>query len=561
MMINPREAVRSSALYAPIRRWRLDWLTKRKNVYPDWEILLKGCEHIWQKHKHKKTGPRIAIATSLGLSFTSNTIDSLMAVALKSRGAQVELLYCDGVLPACQILDHQLVPNYSRLIEKGPQHDFCSVCTSAAERCVLPLGLTIRKFSEYITEADKVASLDFASKYSVDLNSTSEDARIVHAKAGALRFLGRAIFQPNDEAIYGRYLAAAYLSDIAASNIFKAHNYDVVVAHHGIYVPQGPIAHVVKDSGIRLVTWHPAYRNKSLIFQHDGTYHKMMISESTQAWDEIELTAEQDDELDKYLKSRETGAEDWISFQRRKPESEQALRAELGIEIDKNITLLAANVAWDACLHYPESAFGNMVDWAIETVEWFNENPDEHLIVRCHPGEVITQPAAQDRLDNALVEAFPNMPENVTIITPEMETNTYALARLSKRTVIFNTKMGMELTAFGFPVIVAGDAWIRGKGFSYDANSSESYIALLNNDKTYLPLTSEQMARARRYAYHFFFRRCIPVQALDDHGWPLVSLSSTAFKQAQPGKDLGLDIICAGIIGGKPFEYESARHS
>ena len=108
MMINPREAVRSSALYAPIRRWRLDWLTKRKNVYPDWEILLKGCEHIWQKHKHKKTGPRIAIATSLGLSFTSNTIDSLMAVALKSRGAQVELLYCDGVLPACQILDHQL---------------------------------------------------------------------------------------------------------------------------------------------------------------------------------------------------------------------------------------------------------------------------------------------------------------------------------------------------------------------------------------------------------------------------------------------------------------------
>ncbi len=556
-------ALRNSALYAPVRRWRLDKLTKREDAYPDWGKLLDGHAERWQEARQNADGPRVAIATSLGLNFTVNTIDSLIAVALTLRGARVDFIYCDGALPACQVLDHKIVPNIQRLIERGPQFDFCDICTGAAERCVSPLGLNVIRFSEYIGSADKVAAKAFAKVHKATIDFSEPDARLEHARAGALRFFGKATLNETlaDSEIYARYLEAAYLTDVAARKIFIPEQYHVVLAHHGIYVPQGPIAHVIKESSTRLVTWHPSYRNKRLIYQHDDTYHKKMISEPVETWDSTILTDQENADLDEYLISRETGKKDWITFQRKAPELEKTLVSELGLDEDKKLTLLAANVAWDARLHYPKSAFGDMIEWTIETVKWFEKNPDQELVIRCHPGEVMSQPVAQDRLDDAIHKAFPNLPENVTIIPPEMITNTYVLARLARRVVIFNTKLGMELAARGQSVIVAGDAWIRGKGFSHDADSAQSYIKLLDSEETFKPLTPTLTAKAKRYAYHFFFRRCIPVKVLEKkNGWSLTSLTGNSMEMSYPGRDPGLDVICDGILNGSSFEFNLANN-
>jgi hypothetical protein len=167
----------------------------------------------------------------------------------------------------------------------------------------------------------------------------------------------------------------------------------------------------------------------------------------------------------------------------------------------------------------------------------------------------MSSPRAQDRLDHHLAAAFPAMPPNVRIITPEMETNTYAIARAARGTLIYNTKMGVELAARGHPVVVAGDAWIRGKGFSRDASDAAAYRLLLESDETFRPLTDGERDLARRYAFHFFFRRCLEIGALDSAaGWPLTRLTEDAFQRAMPGADEGLDTICKGMLEGTPFE-------
>ncbi len=552
------KTVRQSDLYAPVRRERLRNLTRRPGVYPDWRTLLSAATAEWQSAIAAPKTRRVLIATHVGLHFTANTVDSLLAVALTFRGAQVDILQCDAALSACMIAEHTLAPSVPRFARVGPSTDFCSVCQSAGERLYAGTGISTLRLSDFLRPEDLEAASAFAAEaVRHGTGNPPKSAREEHALAGALRFFGKAAL-PDDEtstAVYRRYLEAAHQASAAAARLLDTNTYDAVIAHHGIYVPQGLLAEQVKRRGIRLVTWHPAYRTGRLIFQHGDTYHRAMIEEPESAWNRP-LGAAEDQELDQYLAQRVTGASDWIAFQRAEGISRDKALASLHLDPARPAYALFANVAWDARLHYRSSAYGDMRDWAIDTVRWFAAHPDRQLIIRCHPGEVLSNPRAQDRLDLAINTAFPTLPENVRLVPPESSLNSYSIAAACRGAMIFNTKMGMELSARGMPVVVAGDAWVRGKGFTHDASSPADYRALLSDPDTFTPLAPAAVARARRYAYHFFFRRCIPVAALAEQGGEsLMSLRENAASLAMPGRDAGLDVICEGVLNGSTFEY------
>lgn len=552
------KAVRSSGLYAPVRRARLDRLTRRPGAYPDWRQLLAELDDAWPVALAAPKNKRVLIATQVGLHFSANTVDSLLAIALTLRGAQVDVLMCDSALSACMMTEYTLTPSVERFSRKGPAVDFCRVCQSAGERLYEGTGVNTIKLSDYLTGSDYQAALDFAAAEEHAPKTDTPSSEIhEHALAGALRFFGRATL-PDDAIstkVYGRYLSGAFEAATAAERILASGNYDCVVAHHGVYVPQGLVAFAARKQGVRLVTWHVAYREGRLIFQHGDTYHRAMIDELEAAWN-IPLSAQQEADLDRYLAERVTGASDWIAFQRSSDRSENNTVRTLGLDAGRPVYAMFANVAWDARLHYQASAYGDMRDWAIDTVRWFADRQDLQLVIRCHPGEVMNNPRAKDRLDDAIRATFPVLPDNVRIVPPENTLNSYSLAAISRGAIIFNTKMGMELSARGLPVVVAGDAWVRGKGFTHDASSPEGYRALLSDPATFEPIAPAEVERARRYAWHFFFRRCIPVSALGErHKDGTMTLQPDAATKALSGMDPGLDLICDGVLNQAEFEY------
>lgn len=557
-MANLAKALRASDFYAPIRRERLRRLTRRPGAYPDWNVLLSREAEAWRSALAAPKTKRVLIATQIGLHFSANAIDSLLAVALTLRGAQVDVLLCDGALSACMIAEHTLAPSVERYARVGPSTDFCDVCQSAGERLYAGTGINVIRLSQFLTDDDRRTARAFATSESGLAPSDLPKSPIhEHALAGALRFFGRASLpdDPTSKAVYGRYLAGALESAQASARLLETNAYDAIIAHHGVYVPQGLLAAEARQRGIRLATWHVAYREGCLIFQDGDTYHRAMIDEPEAEWN-IPLTGDQDKALDGYLADRVTGASDWIAFQRKASMTNDATAKALGLDLALPIYALFANVAWDARLHYATSAYGDIRDWAIDTVRWFAAQPDQQLVIRCHPGEVMNSPRAQDRLDDAIRAAFPTLPTNVRIVAPENELNSYSIAAISRGALIFNTKMGMELSARGMPVVVAGDAWVRGKGFTRDASSSEDYLALLADSEVFSPLTPAETERARRYAWHFFFRRCIPVAALGEHRSDgTMALKPEAASLSLPGRDAGLDVICEGVLNGSGFAY------
>ena len=154
-----------------------------------------------------------------------------------------------------------------------------------------------------------------------------------------------------------------------------------------------------------------------------------------------------------------------------------------------------------------------------------------------------------------IARRYPSLPPNIFVVSHDSPLNTYALMALCQAVLIYGTKTGVELTPLGQPVVVAADAWIRGKGLTVDASTREEYEQALDSLTSLEPLDAETTTRARRYAYHYFFRRMIPISSLAE-GAADVRLAVDSLEQLRPGKDPGLDVICSGIINGTPFVFD-----
>ena len=278
------------------------------------------------------------------------------------------------------------------------------------------------------------------------------------------------------------------------------------------------------------------------------------MSEPRGHWESAALTPSQDRELTKYLASRREGLFDWIVFHRPRRQDADDIARRLGLDRSKPIVGLLTNVTWDAQLHYPANAFPNMLEWLVQTCRYFATRPDLQLLIRVHPAEISGFPPSRQPILGELGKSLPELAPNITVVPPESDMSTYALMSLCNAAIIYGTKMGVELTSAGLPVIVAGEAWIRSKGLTRDASSPAEYFRILSELPFKERLGAGQLARARQYAYHFFFNRMIPLAFIDPKaGYPIYGLKLDRLQQLLPGTSEGLDTICDGILGRRPF--------
>jgi hypothetical protein len=176
------------------------------------------------------------------------------------------------------------------------------------------------------------------------------------------------------------------------------------------------------------------------------------------------------------------------------------------------------------------------------------------LLIRVHPAEISGFPPSRQPILRELHQRLPRLAANVVVVPPESGMSTYALMSLCNAAIIYGTKMGVELTSVGLPVIVAGEAWIRNKGLTYDASSPAEYFRILAQLPFPARLGPVQLARARRYAYHFFFNRMIPLPFVEPKaGYPIYRLKLDTLSKLLPGQSRGLDTICDGILNRQPF--------
>jgi len=529
---------------------------------PAFAELLETEREAWEEAVERaKPGPEVLLATSVGGNYPIREMDSLLAMALTLAGARVSILLCDGALPACEQCVRQNYPSAEEFIKIGPGRT-CETCFGGAEARFEALGLEVLRYSQFITNRQRRDAADKAERFTRDqMAFYVEDGVAIgeHALAGTLRFYARGDLstEPTAEAALRRYFQAALLTHAALKRLFTERKFVCASFHHGIYVPQGIVGETARRLGVRVANWVVAYRKRRFVFSHGDTYHHTLLDEPVAAWENVDFTDDARARTEAYLHSRRSGSQDWIYFHENPEEGAEAVRKEVGLSADRPAVLMLTNVIWDAQLHYRANAFPSMLDWIEETIRYFIKRPEMDLVVRVHPAELRGGIPSRQRVADEIARLFPTLPKNIIIIGPERNISTYAIAEQCNAAIIYGTKTGVELSGMGIPVVVAGEAWIRNKGLTRDASSAEGYYKILDELPFAERLDEATRAKALKYAFHFFFRRMIPVSSITP-----VKGENTPFRagartlaEISPENDPGLATICRGIIEGAPFIY------
>ena len=532
------------------------------NTLPDLKKI-KSAIKIKSNKKRKK----ILIATSAGGLKSQIVFETAISLGLEKEGIDVEFLLCDEVLSACIMTTYSNISE-NNLISGKKIREKCSRCYEPTKNYLSNSGYNVVTLGNYITEDQKnnILKKKFDHLNIDEIKNLKEENITIgeHAYSGTLRYYAKTNLngEIKGKSVLIQYLKSALITKVAIENLFKEKNYDEVFLNHGIYVPQGIIIDVAKKFNLNSSTWCPGYRKKTFCLTRGDTYHRSLIYEDNSNWENFKFGSIEEKKILDYLKSRMIGKNDWIHFYKEKPNFDaKSYFTEKKIDPNKPLIGMATSVLWDAQIDFPSNCFDNCLDWVFDTIRFFKKNQDLQLIIRISPAEVNEIKPARQKVFDEIKKEFKDLPNNIFIVQPEETISSYAILRECHNIIIYGSRIGIEMAALGKPVIVCGEGFIRNKKIALDVTSRENYKKILNN----LPIQENLMPkdyvmRAKKYAYHFFFRRMIELNLISErkNKWPMWTISDESPRYInEEMEDPGYQSIIDAFVNERDFVFKN----
>ncbi len=301
----------------------------------------------------------------------------------------------------------------------------------------------------------------------------------------------------------------------AAQSIYawlRANKPDVVVVPNGTILEFGIVYRVARYLKIPTSTYEFSDQKDAFWL---GQNTEIMRQDTSQMWavkQQESMTKEQLGRIKNLFEAREKArttenfTRQWQSLP---SQGSQSVKEALKLD-DRPIVLLATNVLGDSLTLGRQVFTKTMAEWVSRTILYFIGRPDIQLIIRIHPGEILTR---EYSMVDVVRKTLPELPEYIHVIAPEEKVNTYDLMALCDMGLVYTTTVGLEMALKGLPVVVAGQTHYRGRGFTYDPTSWVDYFKilgrLLENPKSFR-LDKEKTDLAWKYAYHFFYTFPLP---------------------------------------------------
>lgn len=415
----------------------------------------------------------------------------VLGVALAAQGHEVTL----GYVPYC---DWRQEGNQFDLRQ---QNSYARKVLQKAEP-LLKIASFLRKSVQYRQLPDEV--LEIVNKVSVfDVQYTIRDEKI----------------DEESDLFHLRLTRNAQVARVAAA-YFEENHPDIVIVPNGTIQEMGVVYQYARYLGLQAITYEFSdKRDHMWLAQND----EIMRQNTGALWEvrkDVPLKEDQFNTVRSLFSARQN-ATLWDNFSRlwqgNASEGGQAIREKLNLD-DRPVALLATNVLGDSLTLGRNLFSKTMAQWVARTVQYFVGRPDVQLIIRIHPGELITEGLA---MADIVKDVVPVLPEHIHMIEPGEKVNTYDIVEIASLGLVYTTTVGLEMAMSGKPVIVTGDTHYRGRGFTFDPDSWVSYYKtlgkILQKPKDQW-LTDEQVELAWRYAYTFFYEYPLPFP------WHLVGL-------------------------------------
>jgi hypothetical protein len=319
---------------------------------------------------------------------------------------------------------------------------------------------------------------------------------------------------------------------------------DVLLLLNGLFLFEGIAWALAKQRGIDVVTYERAFLKETLVFSRGvpaGFY------DFGDEWDpERPLADAEAAALDEYLAQRR-GGEAFDQFWGFEDHAEAS-------PTEGKLAVLFTNLTWDTAVIGRDAGFDGIRSWLDAVVAEFRARTRDRLVIRVHPSENrLPGKRTRDSLGTYLLQRYPDLPPNITIVGPDDLRSSYALMDACDVGLVYSSTTGLELALGGTPVVVGAEVHYRDKGFTIDVSSPGELGAALDRcfaDDSY---GRPDLERARRYAHFFFFRAPIAAPGVREPLPGLARLTVDRLEDLAPGANADLDRICSGILHGTSF--------
>jgi hypothetical protein len=300
---------------------------------------------------------------------------------------------------------------------------------------------------------------------------------------------------------------------ISIRTINTSNKIDLVLMSHGIYTTWEPIVEFCKINKTNYICYDRGKTKDHINININQNSPNWDFSKAWTRYLNKSLSNCENLKVDNYLKERELQKGDVYSYNfSEKEKNIDLLKNRLKIPLNKKIVTIFTNLIWDAANVSRDIAFKNPLECIIKTIEYYQGNDSVQIVVRSHPAEKVL--GTKERYADLISDYFNNkLPDNVTIIEPEDNVNSFSVIEMSDVGVVNTSTVGLEFAIEGKPILLISETNYRDKGFTFDIDNESVYFETLNNQLNETTLKENQVLLARKYFFimMFLYQKKIPV--------------------------------------------------
>ncbi len=477
--------------------------------------------------------------------------ETVLAHAVLRRGGAPIFAYCGGRLPICEVMPVDAAPPM-------PCHS-CREYVAGAIRAAGFEGVALHDVLD-VDLSVKIARRRVGRLASVRDCETYVDqglplGRLV--RISVAWFLSRGTLPDTPEVIdtYRSFLISGSVVARGLRRMLERTNPDRVFMLNGTFFAEQIMMAVAGERGIPFGTYEKGFIHDSIVMTTGTTAAHLKVPAGT--WEEVRdtpLTQDESEAIDRYLGQRRHGVGVPNNFWSVRVEDVERIHRELRLDAGRRLVVMFCNIMWDSAVLEREIAFAGMGEWVLQGIAWARRHPEIDLLIRIHPAEIkLRNHPTRERMVDHIARHVPTLPPNVRVIQADDPTSSYVFMDEASLAFVYSSTVGLELAARGVPVLVAADTHYRGRGFTFDPNTADSYWAeadrLLSN-----PPSAKERDRirelARRYSVLLFFRFHNVLAAVTEDGRSSPRIRADQASDLDPGLDPATDRVVTGILDG-----------
>lgn len=335
---------------------------------------------------------------------------------------------------------------------------------------------------------------------------------------------------------------------------------DIIYGNDSFYYPWSIVQELAKKKDIPYYNAYSIGKADHYAYALNESVVSIPLKNVWDSYKKYEMSDKEKRIINDYLEKRKYGRDMMINTAC--PDKSCIFKNELELlDIRKPIALIAANVTWDAAAQDKELIYANILDWVIDTINYFGKHPEWQLIVKAHPAEKNRLvPVAKEQVVQFTKQIYKDqLPTNIFLLDADTSYSMYELFPKITCGIVYTSTAGIEMACQGIPVICVADCFYRNLGFTFDPNDKEQYYSILkeilNKDDKYMKNVSDI---AKQFFYLYYFIYIFPNTWFSYRYWEIPRLYVKNGKQLMPGKNKVVDYLCDRIL--KKEEIIDAEH-